>query len=203
MPAGDEKHSDRLKHLFGDDASRMGDMLEVQCPLTVEHQNRVAALSRLIAQQMGLTDTQVQTIYMAGCIHDVGMLRMHFSVFSEKPLDDLRAYRKHPQTGFDMLKTAGFPARITEIVLQHHERMDGSGWPGGLLSTDIHLEARIISVADVFDAIASIHHNHPARALEYAREEISDQGGILLDADAVSACLTVVRRPAFRLDILG
>ncbi|MCD6355757.1 MAG: PAS domain S-box protein [Anaerolineaceae bacterium] len=168
--------------------------VEARDPYTAGHQKRVADLAAVIAQEMKLSDDQVEGIKMAGIIHDLGKINVPAEILS-KPgkLSDLefQIIQTHPQVGFDLLKEIEFPWPIAEIIQQHHEKMDGSGYPQGLKGDEILLEARILAVADIVEAMSSHRPYRPALGIEKALTQIKKDKGTLLDPDVVDACLKV------------
>ena len=168
--------------------------VEARDPYTAGHQKRVADLAASIAREMRLSEHQIEGIRMAGTIHDLGKVQVPAEILS-KPgkISDLEygIIKTHPQVGFDLLKGIEFPWPITKMVLQHHEKMDGSGYPHGLKGNEILLDARILAVADVVEAISSHRPYRPALGIEKALDQIVQDKGILLDPDVVDACLKV------------
>ena len=168
--------------------------VEARDPYTAGHQRRVADLAVAIASQMSLSKEQVEGIRMAGIIHDLGKIQVPAEILS-KPgkLTELEfnLIKTHPQVGFDLLKTIEFPWPIPQMVLQHHEKMDGSGYPQGLKGDEILLEARILAVADVVEAMSSHCPYRPAHGIEKALNQIKKDKGTLLDPRVVDACLKV------------
>jgi len=152
---------------------------------------------------MGLPKDTIDTVRMAGAIHDIGKISVPAEILS-KPGKmtniEMSLIKVHSQTGYDILKDVELPYPIAEIVLQHHERLDGSGYPQGLKDGQILLEAQIITVADVVEAMASHRPYRPALGIEVALEEIEKGKGIFYDAGVVEACLTLFREKGFRLD---
>ncbi|MFO7599113.1 MAG: response regulator [Candidatus Desulfacyla sp.] len=178
----------------------MGLTVESRDPYTSGHQHRVAVLSAAIAREMGLSEHQMEGIRLAGMIHDLGKITIPASILS-KPTYladyELALIKTHPQVGYDILKEVEFPWPIAQIVHQHHEKMDGSGYPQGLKGEDILLEARIVCVADVVEAMASHRPYRPAIGLDKALSEVSDNAGRLYDPEAVAACLRLFRDKGF------
>ena len=178
-------------------------IIESRDPYTAGHQRRVTYLACAIAEEMGLSPSQVDGIRMAGSTHDIGKIHVPAEILS-KPgrLADFETsiIKTHPQIGYDVLKEINFPFPVAQIVLQHHERMDGSGYPYGLSGEDILLEARIISVADVVEAMSSHRPYRPAIGIDSALQEISQNSGILYDSDAVIACLRLFNEKGFRFE---
>jgi len=171
-------------------------MVEVRDPYTAGHQKRVADLAGAIASEMKLPDEQVEGIKMAGTIHDLGKIRVPAEILS-KPgkLSELEfnLIKAHPQDGFDLLKNIEFPWPLAQIVLQHHEKMDGSGYPKGLKKDEILIEARVLCVADIVEAMSSHRPYRSALGIEKALEQITLDRVTLLDPDAVDACLRVFK----------
>jgi len=169
---------------------------EMRDPYTAGHQVRVADLATAIAKQLGLPDEQVHAIHLAGMVHDLGKIKIPAEILS-KPgrITDIEfsLIKVHPQAGYDILKGIDFPWPIAQMVLQHHERLDGSGYPQGLKGEAILLEARILSVADVVEAMSSHRPYRPGLGIEVALEEIAKQRGIYFDPAVVDACLALFR----------
>ncbi len=171
-------------------------LAEIRDPYTAGHQQRVSQLACAIAKEMGLPHELIQGIRMAGLVHDIGKIHIPAEILSKPTkLSDIETemIETHPQTAYDILSTVEFPWPVAVIVLQHHERLDGSGYPQGLVGDQILLEARILAVADVVEAMASDRPYRPAHGLDEALQEISDHAGVLYDAEAVQACLTLLR----------
>ena len=178
--------------------------LEMKDPYTSGHQQRVADLAQSIATEMGLSADRQDFIRTASAIHDIGKISIPSSILSKPTkLTDLefRLIKTHSQSGYDILKDIEFPWPVADVVLQHHERMDGSGYPHGLKGNDISLEARILAVADVVEAIAFHRPYRPSLGIAFALEEISRKKGILYDADAVDACLKLFQEKNYTMDL--
>ena len=177
-------------------------IVEMKDPYTSGHQQRVADLARSIATEMGLSADRRDFIRTASAIHDIGKIAVPAEILSKPTkLTDLEfnLIKTHSQSGYDILKDIEFPWPVADVVLQHHERMNGSGYPHGLKGDDILLEARILAVADVVEAIASHRPYRQALGIDLALEEISGNNGILYDADAVDACLKLFREKGYTL----
>ncbi|MCG2750328.1 MAG: response regulator [Desulfobacteraceae bacterium] len=174
--------------------------VEYRDPYTAGHQRSVANLACAIAEEMGCPEEQVKGIRMTGLIHDLGKITIPSEILV-KPgrLSDLEfsLIKIHPQAGYDILKGIDFPWPVAHIVNQHHERMDGSGYPNGLKGEEILLEARIMAVADVVEAMASHRPYRPALGVEKALEEISLNRNVLYDDQVVEACLSLFRKGEF------
>jgi len=168
--------------------------VEMKEPYTARHQRRVAGLACVIAKDMGLSDEKIEGMRMAGLMHDIGKLSVPAEILS-KPSHltgtEFDLLKAHPQVAYDILKAIDFPWPVAEIVLQHHERMDGSGYPQGFKGDDILFEARILAVADVVDAMSSHRPYRPALGIDKAMEEIRKNKGKLYDPDVVASCLRV------------
>ncbi len=173
---------------------------EMRDPYTAGHQRRVAKLASAIAQEMGLTEDEVDGIRLAGIIHDLGKIYVPAEILS-KPghISDieLSIIRTHPQVGHDILKTIAFPWPIALMVQQHHERLDGSGYPLGLDRKDILLGARIISVADTVEAMASHRPYRPSLGIDVALEEVNKNQGKFYEPKVVEICTDLFKNKNF------
>jgi PAS domain S-box-containing protein len=191
-----------LRKAFSGIIEALSATAEQRDPYTAGHQKRVADLARAIGQEMGLSKERIEGLHMAGIIHDIGKVSIPAEILS-KPSRlsqiERRLIQSHPEIGHDIVKNIDFSWPIAEMVLRHHERMDGSGYPGGLKGEDILFEARILAVADVVEAIASHRPYRPALGIEAALEEIEKNKGLLYDPDVVSACLRLFREKGFSL----
>ncbi|MDR3371841.1 HD domain-containing phosphohydrolase [Rhodoferax sp.] len=190
----------KLKTSLLDSISAIAATVEMRDPYTAGHQRRVAQIAKAIGGELGLPEHQMEGIYLASVVHDVGKVKIPAEILS-KPgtLNELEfaLIKQHSQAGYDILKEVNFPWPIAQFVLQHHERMDGSGYPHGLKGDAIQLEARIISVADVIEAMASHRPYRPGHGIEAALKEISDKRGILYDQVVVDAALRLFREKNF------
>jgi putative two-component system response regulator len=178
-------------------------MSEIRDPYTAGHQQRVAQLACAIAEKMGLATTTIEGIRIAGILHDVGKIRIPVSILSRsgRLLDaELEMLKIHSQVSFDILKSIPFPWPVAQIVLQHHERLDGSGYPQGLQGAEILLEARILAVADVMEANSSFRPYRPARGIDAALTRLAQKKGKQYDADAVTACQELFAQDGFKFD---
>jgi PAS domain S-box-containing protein/putative nucleotidyltransferase with HDIG domain len=194
---------EKLRKSLAGTIQAMSLTVETRDPYTAGHQRKVSNLARAIAQEMGLSNDTVDIIRMAGIIHDIGKISVPAEILS-KPgkLSDMEfnLIKVHPQTGYDILKDVELPYPIAEIVLQHHERLDGSGYPQGLKDGQILLEARIIAVADVVEAIASYRPYRPALGIDVALEEIEKNAGVLYDGEVMEVCLKLFREKQFSFE---
>ncbi len=181
----------RLERMTRGVVEAMGKAIEARDPYTSGHQDRVAHLCVLLANEMGLPPDEVAAVEVAALLHDIGKLTVPSEILSNpgqlRPLE-YEIIKAHARRGYEILKDIEFPWPVAEIVLQHHERLDGSGYPAGLTSEGILLPARILGVADVVEAMASHRPYRPALGLDAAIEEIRDHPA-LFDADVVAACV--------------
>ncbi len=176
--------------------------VEAKDPHTTGHQRRVADLARTIAMEMGLPDAEVDGIRMAAFLHDIGNITLPAEILSKASrLSDVEfgLIKTHPQNGYELLKEIEYPWPVARIVWQHHERLNGSGYPLGLSGEEILLGARILAVADVVEAMASHRSHRSSPGLEKALEEIGARKGVLYDPAVVDACLRIFREKDFRL----
>jgi len=159
-------------------------------PYTVTHQQGVAQLSLAIAREMGLEARQTRNLMMAARLHDFGKISVPIAILSRPgklSVPEMAMIKSHPTTGCDMLKPLTLPTATFMTIMQHHERINGSGYPFGLSGEDLLLEARILGVADVVEAMASHRPYRPSLGIEMALEEISQHRGILYDPSVVDA----------------
>lgn len=174
----------------------MSKIVESRDPYTAGHQQQVARIAGIIAQNMSLPQDQVEAIRVSGTLHDIGKIAVPSEILTKpgrlSPLEK-ELVKTHSQNAYDILKTIEFPYPIAQIILQHHERMDGSGYPQGLKGGNILLEARILAVADVLEAMSAHRPYRPALGIEIAIEELVSQRNTLYDTDVVDACLRIYR----------
>lgn len=176
--------------------------VEAKDPYTSGHQRRVADLARTIAMEMGLPNAELDGIRMAASLHDIGNISLPAEILSKASrLSDVEfgLIKTHPQNGYDLLKEIEFTWPVARMVWQHHERLNGSGYPSGLSGEEILLGARILAVADVVEAMASHRSYRSSPGLEKALEEIEARKGVLYDPAVVDACLRIFREKDFRL----
>lgn len=181
--------------------SALATAIEKRDPYTAGHQRRVAELAREIAKEMKLPDDTVQCIYLASLLHDIGKISVPSEILSKPSRLNNPEYeliKFHPTVGYEILKDIDFPWPIAEAVLYHHERLDGSGYPNGLKNGEIPIEARVIAVADVVEAISSHRPYRPALGMEKALKEIEKNKGRLYDPEVVDACIRVIKEKGFR-----
>jgi PAS domain S-box-containing protein len=175
--------------------------VETRDAYTAGHQRRTTEIARAIAFEMGLSKQQIEGIRMAGIIHDLGKISVPAEILSKpgKISDsEFSLIRQHPQTGYEILKGIDFKWPVADIVLQHHERLDGSGYPNNLQQDEILLEARVIGVADVIEAMSSHRPYRPALGIDDAFEEITMNRGITYDSDVVDAAIDLFTKRGYQ-----
>jgi len=203
LEAAYKKKESALKKAVEGTIQAMEMTIELRDPYTAGHQQRVARLACAIAQTLGLPDHQIEGLHMAAVIHDLGKIYIPAEILS-KPgkLSDFEyvIIKTHPEVGHNILKTVDFPWPIARMVFQHHERMDGSGYPCGIAGEDILLEARILAVSDIIESMASHRPYRPAVGMDSACEEIFRNRGSLYDADVVDVCHSLIKSGNFQFD---
>jgi putative two-component system response regulator len=199
-----EERTYALKENLLDFVTVIAATIEVRDPYTAGHQRRVSNLATAIAREMQLPDDLIEGLRLASVVHDTGKIQIPAEILS-KPgrLSELefRLIQEHPGTGYEILKSIKFPWPIAQTVLQHHERLDGTGYPHGLKEMDILLEAKILAVADVVEAIASHRPYRMSLGIDAALEEISYHRGVLYDPVVVDACLKLFRELGYKLPV--
>jgi PAS domain S-box-containing protein len=191
---------EQLKETLHATVNALASTVETKDQYTAGHQPRVTQLACAIAEEMGLPAEQIEGIRMAASIHDLGKVLVPAEILNKPgPLTEIQyeMIKMHPQAGYDILKGIKFPWPVAEIVLQHHEMMDGSGYPQGLTGKEIMLEARILMVANVIEAMNSHRPYRPAFDMKVALEEISKNRGVLYDQQVVDACIRLITEKAF------
>ncbi len=198
-----EETLEKLRKAMGGIIHAIVSTVEVRDPYTAGHQQRVANLARAIAHDMGLPKEEVEGIRMAGTLHDLGKVNIPAEILS-KPGQlteiEFSLIKMHPQIAYDILKKIDTPWPIAEIVYQHHERIDGSGYPRGLTGKDIHLASKILTVADVVEAIASHRPYRPALGIKKALNEVSQFRGIYYDEHVVNTCIALFTENKFTFE---
>lgn len=191
---------DYLKKIIGGTVMAIAMTVEKRDPYTSGHQQRVAELARAIGREMGLSQDQLEGLTIASAIHDIGKISLPAEILT-KPAQlnilEMGLIQAHSQAGYDILKNVDFPWPVAQIVLQHHERLNGTGYPKGLSGEGILKEARIVGVADVVETMSSHRPYRPSVGLGKALEEITAKKGILYDPDVVDACLSLMGEKRF------
>ena len=199
-----EQNIEGLLKVLNGTVEAIAALYEKRDPYTAGHQRRVAQLACAIARKMGLPDEQIYGIRIIGVVHDIGKIAVPGDILS-KPgrlsTEELSIIKTHPQVAYDVLKNLEFPWPVAETVLQHHERLDGSGYPSGISGEAIILEARILCVADVVESMVSHRPYRPALGAERALREIVRNKGILYDPAVADACSKLSSNGGFEIDL--
>jgi putative two-component system response regulator len=191
---------DKLKRAMEQTVNALATAMEKRDPYTVGHQQRVSRLACAIAQSMDFSQDDVEGIRIAGLLHDIGKISIPTDILNKPGRISQYEYaliQEHPQSGYEILKDIRFEQPIAEVILQHHERVNGSGYPQGLKGQKIMPEAEIMAVADVVEAMASHRPYRPSLGIDKALEEIMENRGVLYAPKIVDACLELFRSRAF------
>ncbi|MDO8720923.1 MAG: HD-GYP domain-containing protein [Syntrophales bacterium] len=195
-----QRRVDQVRKALGAAVQAIAAMVERKDPYTAGHQRRVAELARVVATEMGLGADQIDGLQVASVIHDIGKISVPAEILS-KPTEltniEFSLIKTHPQAGYDILKDMEFPWPVARMVLEHHERINGSGYPQGLTGGQALIESRILAIADVVESMASHRPYRAALGIDAALEEIKSNKGILYDLQAVDACLKVFTEQGF------
>jgi len=198
------QHSlEKLRRTFDEVVHALASAVKLRDPYTASQQQRVTRLAVAIAREMGLPEDRIEGLRVAAAVYDMGKINIPAEFLSDpEGLTELEygIIKTHPQVGYEILKAVQFPWPVAEIVRQHHERMDGSGYPQGLRGEEILPEARILAVADVVVAMASHRPYRSALGIDRALEEISANRGILYEPMVVGACLKLFKQQGFKLN---
>jgi PAS domain S-box-containing protein/putative nucleotidyltransferase with HDIG domain len=192
-----------MKKVLGETVEAIACMSEMRDPYTAGHQRRVAKLASAVAREMGMAEDQVEGIRVSGFLHDVGKIVVPAEILSKPGRineAELSLIRTHSSVGYEILKLLEFPWPVAKAVLQHHERRDGSGYPGGLTAGAVTVEAEILAVADVVESMASRRPYREALGIDKALEEISQKREILYNPQVVDACLRLFKDKGFTFD---
>ena len=191
----------RLVKAMEDTLQAMAMIVEMRDPYTAGHQRRVSQLACAIAEELELSADRITGLRLAALIHDIGKVRVPAEILTNPNAlteAEMSIIKMHPALGYEVLKTLNLPWPVAEIVHQHHERLDGSGYPLGLKNGAIILEAKVLAVADVVEAIASHRPYRPARGIGDALDEIASKKNVLYDASVAEACMRVFRDRLFK-----
>ena len=194
---------ERLKKTMDATIETMSKMIEAKDPYTAGHQQRVSQLAIAITKELNLSPDKIEGIRIASLIHDIGKIGLPSEILAKPTrLTDIEfsLIKSHSQMGYDILKSINFSYPVARIVLQHHERLNGSGYPQGIKGEDILLDAKIIGAADVIEAMSSHRPYRPALGIDQALEEISQNKGILYDPKVVDVCLRLFREKGFKFE---
>ena len=193
----------KIQNTLNSIINTIGSIVELKDSYTFGHQKRVSELSTAIAKKLQMNQKKITQISIASLMHDVGKIDIPVSILTKPtPLTDLEfdMIKTHPEKGYDIVKEINFDYSIAEIILQHHERLDGSGYPSGLKSNDILFESKLIAVADVIEAMASHRPYRPALGIDKALEEIAKNKGKLYDPKIVDACIRLFKNEVFKFN---
>lgn len=198
-----EKSLEKMRKLLLQSVSSLGRALDVKDPYTFTHQKKVVLLATAIARELGLTPDRIEAIEVAGNLHDIGKIYVPSEILNKPgkltPIE-FELIKTHPQAGYEIIKDIDFPWSVGEILLQHHERLDGSGYPRGLIGEEILLEAQIIAVADVVEAMSSPRPYRPALGIDSALAEIKQNRARLYNSEAVEACIRLFKENDFTFE---
>jgi len=193
----------RMQVMLDQTVDALASITEIRDPYTAGHQQRVSLLASEVAREFGLPGDMVEGIRVAGTLHDIGKIAVPAEILT-KPTKlaemEFGLVKMHSQVGYEILKGIDFPWPVAQAVLQHHERIDGSGYPGGLEGDNIIPEARILAVADVVEAMASHRPYRPAYGIDSALAEIVRGRGTAYDPEVADACVTLFKERGFTLD---
>jgi putative two-component system response regulator len=198
-----EQEPEELLKMLNGTVEAMSLLCQKIDPYTAGHQRRVARLACDIAKKMGLSDEQIYGLRVIGMVHDIGKMALPDEILckrGELNAEELDIVKTHPQVAYDILKNLAFPWPVAQTVLQHHERIDGSGYPNNLSGEDIILEARILCVADVIESMVSHRPYRMAPGLDKALEEIELNSGVLYDPAVADACYKLSNNGGIKLD---
>ena len=190
------------KAVFGT-ISAMARLVEIRDPYTAGHQQRVALLACAIAEQLGLSGEQINNLHIAGLIHDIGKVYVPTEILSKPGLIteiEFSMIKYHIQAGYEIVREIGLPREVVDIICQHHERIDGSGYPRGMKGEAMRRESKILAVADVVEAMLSHRPYRPSHGLDAALEEISMTRGRLYEPEAVDACIKLFTEKNFSFE---
>ncbi|MDO9530832.1 MAG: PAS domain S-box protein [Deltaproteobacteria bacterium] len=195
------QHSlEKIKKTLDGTVLAVANTVEMRDPYTAGHQRQVAQLAAAIAEEIGFSPERVEGMRVLGCLHDIGKIAIPAEILSKpgriSPME-FTLIQDHPRVGYEIIKDIDFPFPLAEGILQHHERLNGSGYPQGISGTDIILEARILGVADVVEAMASHRPYRRSLGIDQALEEISRNRGILYDPEVVDICLKLFNEKGF------
>ncbi len=198
-----KRNFDKLQKAMQGTIGAMSTVVDTKDPYTAGHQRRVADLACAIAEEMNLPEDDIEGIRMASLIHDVGKINIPVEILS-KPgqlsRSEFNMIKTHPEVGYNILKNIEFTYPVAQTVYEHHERMDGSGYPRGISGDEIFLGARIIAVADVVEAMGSHRPYRPSRGIDNALEEVLQHRGVYYDPEVVDACLRLFKEKGFKFN---
>jgi len=191
----------KLQKIIEDTANVITKVVETRDPYSTGHQQRVSKLATAIAQEMKLPQDKIKGTRIASLVHDIGKVNLPTEIISKpgKLIEvEFNLIKNYPKVGSDILKKVDFPWPIAEIVLQHQERIDGSGYPRGLKGNEICIEAKILGVANVIEAMSSYKSYRPALSVDEALAEITENKNILFDPEVVDTCIKLFKEKGFK-----
>lgn len=197
------RDGERLSHSLDATLSALASLIELRDPYTAGHQSRVGELTEALAATLGIDAQESRGIRIAAELHDIGKIMVPSEILTRPGLlgpEELALVRRHPQTGYDVLAGIEFPWPVAETVLQHHERLDGSGYPRGLTGEEILRGARVLAVADTVEAMTNHRPYRPGLGLDEALDTVRAGAGQLYDAEVVEACTSLLETGAFRFE---
>lgn len=201
--AGQRASMEALRTAFRQTVRALSSMAEKRDPYTAGHQQRVARLACAIGRGLDLSSESMEGLEVAGILHDIGKIYVPAEILS-KPTRlshmEMGIVKTHPEVGYEILREVAFPWPVARAVMEHHERMDGSGYPGGLKGADICVEARILAVADVVEAMSSHRPYRASLGIDAALEEVAEGRGRRYDPDVVDVCLALMRDGNFQFE---
>jgi PAS domain S-box-containing protein/putative nucleotidyltransferase with HDIG domain len=193
----------RAEHTLDGVVATLARVVEQRDPYTAGHQQRVAELAGAIARELGLADHDVAGIEMASRIHDIGKIAIPGELLTKPsaltPLE-FELIKQHAEAGSEMVQDIDFPWPVARMILEHHERMDGSGYPRGLVGEEIHLGSRVVAVADMVEAMVTHRPYRPGKGIDFALGQIASERGTCLDPEVVDACLRLFAEGRVTLD---
>lgn len=196
-PAADLR---RLRRVFGETVECLASVTELRDPYSAGHQRRVAQLCRAIGARLGFAEDALEGLYIAAALHDVGKIHVPAEILA-KPgrLSDVEMsiIRTHPTTGWEILRSVSFPWPVAEIVLQHHERLDGSGYPHGLAGDGLRVESEVLALADIVEAMSSHRPYRAAHSVERTLDHVAGQTDRAFRREVAEACLSVWKDDGF------
>ena len=198
-----KKRTEELQAALEGVVSSLTATVEYRDKYTAGHQQRTANLAEVIAKEMGLGKNISTSVYIAGMLHDIGKIAIPVEILNKPDLlnkAEFEIVKEHPKVGYNILKSIKFPWPVAEIVLQHHERMDGSGYPKGLKSNDIMIEAKILGVADTVEAMTFRRPYRAAIGIDGALREINFNKNKIYDPEVVDICSKVFENEIFKFD---
>jgi len=191
----------KLQKIIEGTAHIITKVVELRDPYSIGHQQRVSKLATAIAQEMELPQDKIEGTKIASLVHDIGKVDLPTEIIS-KPSSlvevEFNLLKNHPRTGYEILKRVDFPWPIAEIVFQHQEKIDGSGYPRGLKGTEILIEAKILGVANVVEAMSSYKSYRPALSIDESLAEITENKNILFDPEVVDTCFKLFKEKDFK-----